>query len=120
MRVVLVLLVLLIVFLLFSIYKKIKLKKEGSKEDKSLNVPQKDLEGNDIISKEEFISRLRYDIVELTKYVDGIIEKDSDDDINYSNLIKAMKMLDNSEIQDKDVQSIVDLRISVENYYNLV
>lgn len=120
MRFILVLaLVFLIIFLLFSIYKKIKLK-NVKVEESLLNVPKNDVDGNNIISKEEFISRLLYDIVELTKYVDGIIEKDSDDEINHSNLIKAMKMLDNSDINDKDVQSIIDLRISVENYYNLV
>lgn len=114
----LIILVIIILILSRAIYLKLKGKENENFSKKELD--KFDENGNELISKEEFISRLRYDIVELTKYVDGIIEKDSDDDINYSNLIKSMKMLDNSEIQDKDVQSIVDLRISVENYYNLV
>ncbi len=110
----------LIAFLCFLIYQKINHKKEEEKlAAEELEKPKFDISGNEIIEKEEFISRLRYDIVELSKYVDGIIEKDNDDEINHSNLIKALVILDNQFINDNDVQMVIDLRIFTENYYNL-
>lgn len=114
----LIILVIIILILSRAIYLKLKGKENENFSRKELD--KFDENGNELISKEEFISRLRYDIVELTKYVSGIIEKDSDDYINHSNLIKAISMLEDNGITDENVQDIINLRINVEKYYNLV
>lgn len=114
----LIILVIIILILSRAIYLKLKGKENENFSKKELD--KFDENGNELISKEEFISRLRYDIVELTKYVSGIIEKDSDDNINHSNLIKAISMLEENGITDENVQDIINLRINVEKYYNLV
>lgn len=76
-------------------------------------------DGKQIIEKADYIRLLRSDIVELTNYVNEIIEKDEDDIINYNNLIKALSLLEDKDVDDSIVAEIVSLFIKTNNYYNL-
>ena len=79
--------------------------------------------GETVISKEEYILLLRKNIVDLTNIVKDIVEKDEDDNILYQNLIKALKILDEDDINtisDQYVSEIKDLVGKVEKYYDLI
>ena len=118
-------LIFIMLFLIFMLYKKKvnKLQEQEVIENEVLKEEKFNNLGETIISKEEYILLLRKNIVDLTNIVKDIVEKDEDDNILYQNLIKALKILDEDDINtisDQYVSEIKDLVDKVEKYYDLV
>ncbi len=116
-------LIFLFTFMLFLFYKLYKKRITFSNKNNDLSKTTKFNEnGEEIITKKEFILLLRQDVVNLTNIVKDIVEKDDDDKILYDNLIKALKILDQDEVEkisDMYISEIKELVNKVENYYNL-
>ena len=118
-------LIFIMLFLIFMLYKKKvnKLQEQEVIENEVLKEEKFNNLGETIISKEEYILLLRKNIVDLTNIVKDIVEKDEDDNILYQNLIKALKILDEDDINtisDQYVSEIKDLVDKVEKYYDLI
>ena len=118
-------LIFIMLFLIFMLYKKKvnKLQEQEVIENEVLKEEKFNNLGETIISKEEYILLLRKNIVDLTNIVKDIVEKDEDDNILYQNLIKALKILDEDDINtisDQYVSEIKDLVGKVEKYYDLI
>ena len=118
-------LIFIMLFLIFMLYKKKvnKLQEQEVIENEVIKEEKFNNLGETIISKEEYILLLRKNIVDLTNIVKDIVEKDEDDNILYQNLIKALKILDEDDINtisDQYVSEIKDLVDKVEKYYDLI
>ena len=116
---ILMILFLLIIFLSYKLY----LKKTAYKLDKKEKKPEFNSDGEMIVTKEKYVQLLRQNLIDLNNIIDNIVEKDSDDEVWKSNILKALKILDVEDVEkisDEYISQMKNLVSEIENYYNLV
>lgn len=117
-------LILLTIFLSYKLYSKNIANKLAQKKEleKDLEKPKFNSDGERLVTKDKYVQLLRQNLIDLNNKIEDIIEKDSDDEVWRSNILKALKILDVEDVEQISDEYILEMRnlvSDIEKYYNL-
>lgn len=117
-------LILLTIFLSYKLYSKNIANKLAQKKEleKDLEKPKFNSDGERLVTKDKYVQLLRQNLIDLNNKIEDIIEKDADDEVWRSNILKALKLLDVEDVEQISDEYILEMRnlvSDIEKYYNL-